>query len=64
MNFLKHKKDIFFVSSIDRFLEEFDHTHAKTASQQAEIEKYQRVFALRDGVKMTKNSEKRKHETA
>ncbi len=49
MNFLKHHKQTDFISAIDRFQYEFDDTHPKVDSQQAEIEKFQRVFALRDG---------------
>ncbi|MBA2653499.1 MAG: hypothetical protein H0U71_00335 [Gammaproteobacteria bacterium] len=37
-----------YVSSIDIFLNEFDRKHSKSESQLAEIQKYQRVFALRD----------------
>lgn len=49
MNFLTHKKDVFFVSAVDRFQAEFDLTHPKSASQEAEIRKYQRIYQLRDG---------------
>ncbi|HVV68261.1 MAG TPA: CBU_0585 family protein [Gammaproteobacteria bacterium] len=46
---MKHsKKNTNFVSNIDLYLAEFDRTHAFSASQQAEIAKYQRVYALRD----------------
>ena len=37
-----------YVSPYDRFLAEFDDTHEKTASQQAEIQKAQRIAKLRD----------------
>ncbi len=37
-----------YVSPYDRFLHEFDATHEKSASQLKEINKYQRIFALRD----------------
>lgn len=37
-----------YISDIDIFLQDFDRTHAKSESQLAEIQKYQRVFALRD----------------
>jgi len=40
---LKH-----FVSKIDKRLAEFDHTHRLSASQQAEIKKYQQIYRLRD----------------
>jgi hypothetical protein len=42
------KKFKHYVSDIDLFLEQFDKTHSKSESQLAEIQKYQRVFALRD----------------
>jgi nitrate/nitrite-specific signal transduction histidine kinase len=37
-----------YISNIDIFLQEFDKKHPKSESQLAEIQKYQRVFALRD----------------
>lgn len=37
-----------YVSEIDKFINEFDKTHPKSESQLAEIQKHQRVFALRD----------------
>ena len=37
-----------FVSDIDLFAAEFDRTHALSASQKAEVTKYQRVYELRD----------------
>ena len=40
--------DKHFVSEIDKKLKEFDSTHPKSASQQAESEKYQRIYQLRD----------------
>lgn len=41
------KRDRHFVSSVDRFQAQWDATHPKTASQLAEIKKYQQVFKLR-----------------
>lgn len=38
----------FFVSNIDRFLSQFDRTHPKSEAQLAEIQKYNRIYALRD----------------
>lgn len=37
-----------YISPIDLFLYNFDQTHAPSASQIAEIEKYKKVFKLRD----------------
>ncbi len=37
-----------FISAIDQHLRQFDQTHPKSASQQAEIAKYQRIYAQRD----------------
>lgn len=37
-----------FVSEIDKKMAEFDATHSKSASQQAEIEKYRKIHQLRD----------------
>ena len=45
-----------FVSLYDSFLYEFDANHAKSESQLKEIEKYKRIFALRDKTEL--NSEK------
>lgn len=42
------KIDKHFVSEIDKKLAEFDSTHPKSASQQAESEKYQRIYQQRD----------------
>lgn len=52
---LKLIKKIFgtpiYVSDIDQFIMAFDKTHPnKSASQQAEIVQYQRIFNLRDNV--------------
>ncbi len=44
-----------YVSPYDRFLYEFDACHEKSASQLKEIQKYERIFALRDDA--TANSE-------
>ena len=37
-----------FVSEIDKKLAEFDRTHAPSASQKAETQKYERIFKRRD----------------
>lgn len=37
-----------FISEIDQKLDEFNRTHKKSASQQAEIEKYRKIHELRD----------------
>lgn len=42
------KIDKHYVSDIDKKLAEFDATHKKSRSQQAEYEKYQRIHRLRD----------------
>ena len=42
------RKVVGFVSEIDRFLVKFDHTHQKTPAQLAEIQKYNKIKALRD----------------
>lgn len=42
------KIDKHFISEIDKKLLVFDVMHAKTESQLAEYDKYQRIYALRD----------------
>ena len=42
------KTDKHYVSKIDQKLTEFDQTHPKSAAQQAEIKKHQRVYEQRD----------------
>lgn len=37
-----------YISPIDQALAAFDQFHPKSAAQQAEFEKYQRIHALRD----------------
>lgn len=37
-----------YVSELDQFLLHFDETHSDSASQEKEIEKYQRLYKLRD----------------
>ena len=37
-----------YISPIDQQLAEFDKTHSQSKSQQAEFDKYQRIYALRD----------------
>lgn len=54
MNFLRRifqKNDKYFVSGIDKFMEEFDESHPQlSASQLKEIKKYNRIDYLRDHV--------------
>ena len=46
-----------YISEIDQFLKEFDQQHPeKSASQQKEIAKHQRISALRDQAPITKIS--------
>ena len=40
-----------FISEIDQKLNEFNQTHEKSASQQAEIKKYNKIHELRDNSK-------------
>lgn len=42
------KKSKNYVSEIDIFLHEYNRINPKSSSQLAEIQKYQRVYALRD----------------
>lgn len=42
------KVDKHYVSDIDKRLKEFNNTQPKSAAQQAEIKKYQRIYQLRD----------------
>lgn len=44
--FRKKKKN--YVSNIDLFLSEFDRKHPKSEAQLAEIQKYNRIYALRE----------------
>lgn len=39
-----------YISPYDRFLYDFDNTHKKSPSQQAEIDKHKRIAELRDNV--------------
>jgi len=50
MHIKKHhqRTDKNFISEIDKRLTEFKRTHANTATQQAEIDKYQKIYKLRD----------------
>lgn len=50
MHIKKHhqKTDKSFVSEIDKRLAEFKRTHANTATQQAEIDKHEKIYKLRD----------------
>jgi len=43
-----NKIDKHFVSEIDKKMAEFDASHPKSASQQAEMNKYQRIYQQRD----------------
>ncbi len=40
--------DKHFVSEIDKKMAEFDATHAKSPAQQAEFDKYQKIYRKRD----------------
>lgn len=42
------RKIVGYVSEVDKMIESFDKTHPKSASQLAEISKYQRIYELRD----------------
>lgn len=42
------KIDKHYISKIDKTLAQFDVTHSKSRSQQAEYDKYQRIYRLRD----------------
>ena len=45
----KHQKtDKAYVSPIQKHLAEFDRSHEKSESQQAEIKKYKHIYQLRD----------------
>lgn len=37
-----------YTSELDQFLQHFDETHAASATQQKELEKYRRLYQLRD----------------
>lgn len=40
----------YYESELDQFLAEYDHKHPKpSAAQRQEIDKYRRIYALRDG---------------
>lgn len=45
------KIDKQYVSEIDKKLAEFDSTHSKSRAQQAEYDKYQAIYQLRDNEK-------------
>ncbi len=42
------RKIVGFVSDIDKMLQSFDKTHPKSASQLAEMKKYEAIYAKRD----------------
>jgi hypothetical protein len=46
--FKKKSIDRQFVSKIDRALEEFNHSHPLSKAQQEEVDKYRRIYRLRD----------------
>lgn len=52
----RSKRNKSYVSPIDLFQAAFDKKHVKSASQQAEIKKYQRIGLLRDKVMMDESS--------
>lgn len=47
-HFLKRKLRIYFISPLDKSLDNYRKTHAKTASQKSEIAKHAKVFKQRD----------------
>ena len=51
------KTDKHYVSEIDKKLAEFEQSHPKTFSEQAEIDKHARVFHLRDHTELLKETE-------
>ncbi len=42
------RKIVGYVSDIDKMLQNFDKTHPKSASQLAEMKKYEKIYAKRD----------------
>lgn len=42
------RTDKHYISEIDKRLAEFDQSHPKTPSQKTEIDKYKRIYELRD----------------
>ena len=52
-------KNVQYVSTIDKMLDEFNKTHEKSPAQRAEIDKYSRIHLLRDE-SQTSQSEKDK----
>ncbi len=48
MSHKQHNIDKAYVSPYDKFMFEFDATHEKSSSQLCEINKYKRIFKLRD----------------
>jgi hypothetical protein len=51
----RRKKNTHFVSDIDKYCAEFDRTHPLSASQQAEIKKYQAIYKKRNVANPEKN---------
>jgi len=48
----------YYTSELDNFLVEFDKTkHKLSASQRKEVDKYNRVFAMRDNPQQSKDQE-------
>lgn len=45
---MKHRRNVHFVSELDKFSEEFNRSHPLSESQKAEIAKYQAIYRLRD----------------
>jgi hypothetical protein len=54
---MKKKKDLHFVSDLDKFSKKFDKTHAPSDAQKAEAAKHERIRALRDNAKKTDHRE-------
>jgi len=42
------RKNVHFISDVDKMLKEFDDSHEKSPAQQAEIDKYDEIDQLRD----------------
>lgn len=51
------KIDTFHISDIDKEMARFNKSHPKSESQQAEIDKYQRIYTLRDNPEQTTEEE-------
>jgi hypothetical protein len=45
---MRRKKTVMYVSEADKFIAEFDQSHAPSQTQLAEITKYKKIAELRD----------------